>query len=159
MTTGHSTSSLPPWLVIPPLHWAISLGLGLALHYSLDKPWLLPLPWPRGISLIVTVLAGIIALWSLVCFQAAKTPWHPNQKPCALVATGPYRFTRNPMYLSLLLINIGFAYELRGALVWLAPLLFFVIMNYVLIPYEERQMAAEFGEDYGNYCRRVRRWI
>ncbi|MFZ5433612.1 MAG: methyltransferase family protein [Calditrichota bacterium] len=159
MTATHSISSLPPWLNIPPLHWAVSLGVGFALHYGLDKPWMLGLPWPKSIGTGFEVLAVIIVLWSVVCFQRAKTPLHPHHKPCRLIATGPFSFTRNPMYLSLLLLSIGIAYELQGVLLWIAPLLYFASMNFVLIPCEERILQGELGEDYRNYCRRVRRWI
>jgi protein-S-isoprenylcysteine O-methyltransferase Ste14 len=89
----------------------------------------------------------------------AKTAWHPHHEPSSLVTRGPYRFSRNPGYLALLLILIGLVFWTRGALVIISPVIFFLTMSWIEIPAEERVMEEHFGEDYRRYCLRVRRWV
>ena len=76
-----------------------------------------------------------------------------------IVATGPFRFTRNPMYLSLLVLYVGatFAFRLPWALVLLVPV--FLALHFGVIIPEEQYLEATFGEPYRSYRRRVRRWF
>jgi protein-S-isoprenylcysteine O-methyltransferase Ste14 len=97
----------------------------------------------------------------LLAFYRAKTTVNPLQpgKASALVATGVYRVTRNPMYVGMALLLSAWALTL-GTLPMLAGPVGFVlfITRFQIIP-EERFMAAKFGEAYAAYCRRVRRWL
>jgi len=137
----------------------MALAIGLGLHYLLGRPFLLPLPYPFPVFAVVSTLALVLAIWAFVCFQIARTPWEPSTTPCALITKGPFRISRNPAYLGALAVMIAAAYWTRGALVFLTPLLFFIVMNWYLIPLEERKMEACFGEEYLRYCRAVRRWL
>lgn len=104
--------------------------------------------------------AGVLLMgWGLITFARARTAILPFHAARALVIAPPYTFTRNPMYLGLLIAYLG------GALAtnWAWPLVFLplvmAVMNGFVIAREERYLRGAFGADYDNYCRRVRRWI
>jgi protein-S-isoprenylcysteine O-methyltransferase Ste14 len=118
------------------------------------------IPWPwtlSGLAPLLLGLAGNLALaWS---FTRVGTPVMPGAVPAVLVTGGPYRFSRNPMYLGQVVILLGAAI-LHGA--WLAfvpvPVLM-VVLDRVFIRAEERRLATAFGASYEAYRRRVRRWL
>jgi protein-S-isoprenylcysteine O-methyltransferase Ste14 len=113
---------------------------------------------PAGVALIVLGIA--LSAWARLTFKrhnAEIFPW--SETHSALVATGPFRFSRNPMYLGLLVIGVGAALVAGTWLMWLVPVLLFVLDNFVIIPYEERSMERTFGDTYCAYRSRVRRWI
>lgn len=106
------------------------------------------------------VAAGILLSGTAVLiFRLARTTFIPHKRPSALVIIGPYRFTRNPMYVALTAIYVGAA----GAADTLWPLLFLPLplwfLQRVMIPFEEQRLHGLFGEAFAAYCRRVRRWL
>ena len=105
------------------------------------------------------VVGAIIAGWGLMTFRRARTTTVPGEKSAQLVTWGPYRFTRNPMYVGLTVAYLGEALILRQ--IW--PLLFLPLVlayvNWVVIPLEETRLLEVFGADYDRYRARVRRWI
>lgn len=80
-------------------------------------------------------------------------------KPSTLITEGIYSHTRNPMYIGMFILLIGFGLSLGNLLTIIAPLAFLVIVNFYHIPKEEELMKETFGETYLNYCRSVKRWI
>ena len=103
--------------------------------------------------------AGLLAIWARNKFVRAGTavqPWKPASR---VVSGGPYRFTRNPMYIALALLQAGIALLADSAwmLLTLVPVLF--IIRYMVIGREEGYMEAKFGEEYLSYKRSVRRWF
>jgi len=76
-----------------------------------------------------------------------------------LVTSGPYRFTRNPMYLGLVLVALGIAAWVGAWPMVLAPVAIFATANWVHIPFEEAKMRRQFGPEFDDYAGRVRRWI
>ncbi len=142
----------------PPLVYAGVFGVGLLLQR------LFPLPilsdrisqWP---ALICAGAAAILGVWSLVRFGRARTSVLPFRPSTALVTSGPYRYTRNPMYVSLFLLYTGCAFWFN--IVWplvLSPVLI-AIVRYSVIEKEERYLEQIFGQEYIHYEQRVRRWI
>jgi len=142
----------------PPLLLVASLGVGFLLR------WLFPLP---VLTSTASVLVGpaIVALSFGIFFWAAGTMLRghasiPTNKPTdAVVAGGPFRFSRNPIYLSMILLHIGV-----GA--WTKSLWFFVLaaisvalLTWGVILREERYLERKFGDEYLSYKSRVRRWI
>jgi protein-S-isoprenylcysteine O-methyltransferase Ste14 len=79
-----------------------------------------------------------------------------NQK---LVMSGPFRFTRNPMYLGLVLVTLGIAFWAGVWPMFLAPIATFATANWVHIPFEEAKMRRQFNSDFESYARKARRWI
>ena len=113
----------------------------------------------REIGWIVLVLAIALGVWSVGLFARAGTTWNPVRPTTALVLHGPYRFTRNPMYLALTTIGVGAAIAVGTLWMWLVPVLLFVLDNFVIIPFEERNIERQFGPEFADYRARVRRWI
>jgi protein-S-isoprenylcysteine O-methyltransferase Ste14 len=146
-----------PW-DIPP---AYLLGAG-ALMLILDQ--LLPLarlvPWPWTLWGVLPILAGIVlAVAAERRFRRAGTPVRPFELSSALVTDGPFRFTRNPMYLGMMLVLGGLALLLGT----LAPLLvlpaFFALIHLRFVRLEEAFLELHFGDAYRAYKERVRRWL
>lgn len=111
---------------------------------------------------IACALAGVgIDIAALVSFQLARTTFNPMkvEKTSALVCSGVYRLTRNPMYLGSVLILVGWAVYLSSAWALLGPAAFVLYMNRFQIAPEERHLAAKFGDRYVAYRAKVRRWI
>ena len=100
-------------------------------------------------------LAGSAALQ----FKALKTTVLPMGAPSELVTLGAYLWTRNPMYLGLLTALIGLALFMGTLPFFIAPWLFFLVVNQVHIPYEETRLSQRFGGNYERYTRRVNRWL
>lgn len=147
--------------ILPPLLFLAGLAVGLVLH------WL----WPIGLvspeRLIALRVVGIVFIacglvlpvWARRTFHRAGTTPNPMRPTTALTFDGPYRFTRNPMYLGLTVIQVGIALAMNAA--WLIVLLpvFLVILQREVIDREERYLEAKFGEEFRRYKVRVRRWL
>ena len=115
-----------------------------------------------GVRLVVSALfciGAVLAGWGLLTFRRARTTTVPGQASTQLVKSGPYRLSRNPMYVGLILAYIGEAGILRQ--VWPMFLLPFIVayLNWVVIPVEEHKLTEVFGEAYKQYRGRVRRWL
>jgi protein-S-isoprenylcysteine O-methyltransferase Ste14 len=132
--------------------------------------WLAALPFPsldfdvpgRAIlAAVFIVLSLLIGLWAVYGFHRAKTTVNPltPQAASALVVRGVYRWTRNPMYLAMLLVLAGWACIVSNwAALAMLPL-FVIYLNRFQIGPEERALHARFGADFDHYRKRVRRWL
>jgi protein-S-isoprenylcysteine O-methyltransferase Ste14 len=143
-------------------------------------PWVFVLTYLPGVALehvrhvtlsanaaLVSTIAGavlfavgaVIAGWGLVLFRKAKTTTVPGKLSGKLVTWGPYRFTRNPMYVGLVLAYLGEAGLLRQ--VWPVVLLPFTVayLNWTVIPVEEAKLEEAFHDEFGQYRLRARRWF
>ena len=114
-----------------------------------------------GSALLIALIGAAFDVGGLVFFLRAKTTLNP-MKPAstsALVTSGIYRITRNPMYVGMLLMLIGWALFLAAPWALAGPLFFFAWISRLQIAPEERVLAVMFGEAYAAYRRRVRRWL
>src|SRR5215204_1882675 len=142
----------------PPLTYLITLLLGLVLDRRFHVPFL-----PHGVARVLgwPLVGGGMALatWFIRTMRGADTTLDSNKPVSSLVQDGPFRYSRNPGYLSLAMIYAGIAI-LRSALwaILLLPLLV-VVTQRELIEREERYLERTFGEEYLAYKRRVRRWV
>ena len=108
---------------------------------------------------IVFAVGAVIAGWGWVTFRRARTTTVPGRSSSRLVTWGPYRVSRNPMYVGLAVAYLGEAILLHQG--WppvLLPLVF-AYVNCIVIPVEEAKLTEVFGAEYGSYQRRVRRWL
>ncbi len=144
--------------VPPPLIYLLPLGSGLLLDRKAHVPFL-----PRRVARILgwPLVGGGVALsgWAIWTMRAAETTMRPDKPVSNLIQEGPFRYTRNPLYLSDAMMYAGIA-VLRKSLwaIVLLPLAMFVIQREVM-GREERYLERTFGEEYLDYKARVRRWI
>jgi protein-S-isoprenylcysteine O-methyltransferase Ste14 len=148
-------------LKIPPPAVALAIALLMWLTSILFGYIPIPLNYRLGAALAVLVIGQGISISGIVAFRRAKTTLNPLKpgNASALVTSGIYRFTRNPMYLGLLLTLLGWLAFIASppALVFL--FLYVVYINRFQIEPEERILSSLFGEDYEAYKTRVRRWV
>ena len=146
-------------LKLPPPLWALLFVLVSAgISWLLGWPRVPGLPLPLlGVALIV--LGLVPPVWAVVLFRRARTELNPTSPSNAkLVTDGPYRFTRNPMYLGLVIETLGIAVWVGAWPMFAAPLAVFALSNWVHIPFEEAKMRRQFPTDFDAYVQRVRRW-
>jgi len=145
-------------LVRPPLVYLISLVSGFVIHLAVPLS-LLPvsLAVPLGVPLVAVAIA--LLSYSVAKFRAAGTPVPARKPTTAIVRTGPYRFSRNPIYLAFSLFQLGIAIWINS--VWLLATLVgaVALMNTVVIPKEEQYLERKFGAQYLEYKASVRRWL
>jgi protein-S-isoprenylcysteine O-methyltransferase Ste14 len=142
----------------PPLIYLLPLLLGLVLDRRAHVPFL-----PRGVARVLgwPLVGGGMALatWFARTMRDAETTMHINKPVSRVVQDGPFRYSRNPGYLSLTILYAGIA-VLRNALwaILLLPLVL-IVMQREVIGREERYLERTFGEEYLDYKARVRRWV
>lgn len=143
----------------PPLIFALGVVLGLAVDRLLGWSLGLSATIRYGLGLGLLVASSVPLLLALGLFRRFGTRPEPWRETTAIVATGIYRYTRNPMYLGMGLAHAGVAIASDSlAALLLLPLVVIVIDRWV-IRREERYLQAKFGEDYLAYMNRVRRWL
>ena len=148
----------------PPVIDAACAGLMWWLAGALPALQLWPRgAWPFGLgaALGLALAGSVIALAGLVEFRRARTTFNPLDpaRASALVTTGIYRVTRNPMYLGMLLVLLGLAVWLGNAAPFVVPPLSVLLLNQLQIRPEERILRERFGAHYARYAGRVRRWV
>jgi protein-S-isoprenylcysteine O-methyltransferase Ste14 len=150
----------PSIIFPPPLIFFALLGFGFFLDYLLplklyNAPWL-----PRIIvSGIFFLLSGWLALTSFRELLKNKTPFDPSKPTVVIVQDGPFRISRNPMYLSLLILLLGVAVLTGSFWMFLAvPLLIYILIIGV-VKQEEEYLERNFGNEYLSYKAKVRRWL
>lgn len=147
-----------------PVPWVFVLGylLGVGLQFTVLPRLHLSAAASHNTSMVGAALfavGAIIAGWGLILFHRARTTTTPGETSNAFVTRGPYRFTRNPMYVGLTLAYLG---EM-GLLAQPAPIFSLILViayvNWIVIPVEESRLRETFGETYVEYKNRVRRWL
>ena len=148
----------PGVIAFPPLIWLVNAVISVLVHLFIRLPIM-----SYGICLVCAValmiLAPTLALSALRTMKAAGTNVHPSEPTLTIVRGGPFRFTRNPMYLALCLLQLALGFFLNDwiTLLFVVPLA--LTLHYGVVLREERYLAAKFGEPYLQYKREVRRWI
>ncbi|MCK5944939.1 MAG: isoprenylcysteine carboxylmethyltransferase family protein [Planctomycetes bacterium] len=143
---------------LPPFWFVCAVGVMFALHHAAPVAVIVPAPWHK-LGWVLLTIGGLIALPSLLGFRRAGTSIKPFQPVRALVADGPYRFTRNPMYLALVTMAFGVAVRLGSLSPLLVPPALFLVLDQRFVRREERFLRANLGTAYDDYCGRVRRWL
>ncbi len=153
-----STPDNPGVVAPPPLIYAGALAIGLLVHRFLPVKCF-PGAGARLLGRVCTAISGVLALSALLEMRRAGTHIDPTQPATALVTQGPFRLTRNPLYLSLTLLYVGIALKVNSLwpIVSLPGAL--IVIRYGVINREERYLERKFGEQYLSYKAKVRRWI
>lgn len=144
----------------PPI---VALLVAAAMYAIAQAGGRLPIAHGTGTALtwlFAGIAVPIIAL-AMFAFVRAKTTINPvtPEEASAVVETGIFAVTRNPMYLGLTLLLVAWAFRLMSPIAFLGPLVFVLYMTRFQIVPEERALSTKFGEAYDDYRRRVRRWI
>ena len=147
----------PGVVIFPPLLFVICVALGALGHVVCPYRLHLGL-WARWAGAL-GVAAGLLALWGQRTMRAAGTNIRPSMPALTIVDTGPFAFTRNPLYLALILLytSIGLALQSPAFLVFLLPMV--LVLHFGVVLREERYLDAKFGDVYRGYKARVRRWL
>ena len=146
-------------IIRPPLAWGLAVIAGLALSSFVPWPFL-PADVPAGwLGALVFVLALALFAWAIVTMTKAGSNVPTNRPTTTIVESGPYRFTRNPIYLGMFLglVGVALAFDNLWLLVTLVP--FALIIRYGVVAREEAYLDRKFGEVYRGYRSRVRRWL
>ena len=144
----------PRVFVPPPLMLAAFVGVGLFIDGG---------PTASNIVLAAAVIAGLTGLGliasALGLFFRSETRPEPWQPAHFLVAAGPYRYTRNPMYLGMILVGLAVALAFSSFAAALLSLLAALIVDRIVIRREEAYLTRRFGKDYEAYRETARRWL
>lgn len=153
---------VPFWVYVPPpplFLCAFLIGLGLDHIAPLASYPQAAVPIARVVGIVALAAAGALLLPAPVLFLLRRTTIIPHGSARTLVTAGPYRLTRNPMYLALTIAYVGAT--LVAAAIW--PLALLALPLWVLstriIPFEEAKLTQIFGDEYRHYQQRVRRWL
>jgi len=143
--------------VLPPTYLLIAIVLMLVLHFLLPVYKIVPIPW--NILGVIPLACGIaLNLVADKAFRQAQTTVKPFEESSALITTGTFRITRNPMYLGYVLILIGVALILRSLTPYAVVPVFAILMDRELIRAEEQMHERQFGRAWLEYRNKVRRW-
>jgi protein-S-isoprenylcysteine O-methyltransferase Ste14 len=145
-------------LARPPLIYLGSILGGLLLH----AVWPLPMirsamTAPIGVAAVLLGVGLFVAAFR--AFRAAGTPVPGNRPTTCIVRSGPYRFSRNPIYLAFSVLQLGIALWAGSSWLLVALVLALAVMSFVVIPREERYLEARFPSEYVPYKNSVRRWL
>ncbi len=148
-------------LKIPPVALALITGAAMWGLAKAAPSLVSAVPFRQGIAAFLAVAGVSVAVLGVLSFRRSRTTVNPTtpQRTSALVTTGIYRVSRNPMYLGFLLLLVAWAAFLANVLALLPVVAFIAFVNRFQIAPEEQALAAMFGDDYFNYKRRVRRWV
>jgi protein-S-isoprenylcysteine O-methyltransferase Ste14 len=155
-TKGDRAAIIAP----PPLFALICIGLAfLAWHYK-------PLPLFASRSWLQIVLGAVVVIISIAMVASARrmfvahgtylNPYKPTQ---AIVTTGLYRFSRNPIYIAFVVFTLSFTFFANDLWFVIFAVVLFFPLHFGVVKREEVYLEAKFGDSYRDYCRKVRRWL
>lgn len=146
-------------IVRPPIAWALAFVVGVGLD------WLYPVPFvPASVSTAwvggaLFALGFVLAMWAVVTIRRAGSRFETNRPTTMIVSSGPYGFTRNPIYVGFFLGLSGLAVGFNSLWLLATLVLFYVVIRYGVVAREERYLERKFGNVYLDYKSRVRRWL
>ena len=153
------TIDKPNVLIPPPIPWALAIFAGLVVGwlYPLQfVPASIPRAWVGG---GLFVLAVALAVWAVVTIRKAGTQFDVHKPTTTIVENGPYRFTRNPIYLGMFLSQAGIAIGFDDLWVLATLVPFYFVIRHGVVAREEAYLERKFGPVYLGYKSRVRRWL
>jgi len=144
--------------IMPTNYFLILLLLLILFHFILPIITFEYSPY-NYFGIVFILFGGFINLWTDALLKKGETTVKPHLKPSNLIISGPFKFTRHPMYLGMLSILLGAA-VIAGSLVsFIFPLIYIGLMEILFIPMEERNLVEAFDKGYTEYREKVRKWI
>tara|TARA_Y100001970_G_scaffold283373_1_gene398308 strand:+ start:2058 stop:2588 length:531 start_codon:yes stop_codon:yes gene_type:complete len=142
----------------PPAIFGISVLFGLILNYFFDHfrtnlSFLLPL------GCLVTIFGIFINMWTMNKYRLFKTSPHPKHQPFKLITSGPYKYSRNPLYLGTFLMIFGFGAASDILLISISSIFSLIFIHFFVVLPEEEYLIELFGDLFIQYKKQVRRWL
>ena len=143
----------------PPVLYLGALVIAFVIHVVFPQRISAPAHIPQWLGLLLLVLSGFLARWSFVTMRRVGTTANPREPSTALAINGPFRLSRNPIYLAMTGMYLGVSFFANSwwPLVLLVPLL--LVMHWGVVLREERYLTTQFGQAYLEYKSKVRRWL
>lgn len=154
---GNNSGDVPGVITHPPIILAASMAVGAGIHQL--APLTIDVEWHRGIGLVIVALGFLLSLWSVIVLVMRGVNPDPFKPTAALITTGPYRFSRNPIYVAYLVMQAGIGVWIGWAWIVLTIALSIPALLNGAIRREERYLEERFGDAYVAYASGVRRWL
>ncbi|MFO0699556.1 MAG: isoprenylcysteine carboxylmethyltransferase family protein [Nitrospira sp.] len=145
-------------IVLQPPFLTMLIVVTAWLMHSFLGPWEPMLRMPL-LGPVLMVLGFLFMLWARTAFTSRQTTLFVGQRSSQLVRDGPFRISRNPMYVGVLVSHVGLALWIGTLPLYLTVPIAFLFFNFFHIPHEERMLRESFGEPYLTYSNAVRRWV
>jgi protein-S-isoprenylcysteine O-methyltransferase Ste14 len=160
MTSLSESASPPAALPWPQVLLIATLPVGFALNHMRPLPWFDPRSAiGRGVGLVVQNLGMALSVWTIGTMQRHGTATLSARSAEALVTDGPFRFHRNPLYFSYVLMLLGVSGMILNAWFAVLAVAYVPLVTWLAVLPEERHLEARFGDAYRDYKARTRRWI
>jgi protein-S-isoprenylcysteine O-methyltransferase Ste14 len=144
--------------LVNPSWFNVFIPLSVASHYVVPIEILFQSSL-RFLGIVLIVAGVALNQVASATLRSSQTPVDFRLTPAKLVVSGPFRFTRNPIYLGGLIVLIGVALSLGSLISFFFPVLLFLFLQFLYIPVEEKEMERIFGNQFSDYRRKVRRWV
>jgi protein-S-isoprenylcysteine O-methyltransferase Ste14 len=144
--------------ILPPTYFFFCLIIAIALHFLLPIKQIINSPY-NWLGFLFLIIGGVLNIWADQIFKKSQTTIKPIEKPTTFIQTGPYKFSRNPMYLGVSSLLLGIGFILGSVTSFVGFILFIILIEVIFIPEEEKNLQAQFGVEYEAYKQKVRRWI
>jgi protein-S-isoprenylcysteine O-methyltransferase Ste14 len=158
MNNNNESDHARMYKYVPGSTLGASIIVAVVLHYFFAVTILIPFPY-NLLGLVVVGLGIYLAFLSVRLLISYNTTFEASGNPSSLVTRRPYSYSRNPIYLGFLLIALGTAAILSSLSAFIAPIIFFLVVNTIIIPFEENRLQKNFGVEYERYKESVRRWL
>ena len=144
--------------VLPPIYFLAAVALTLAMHFLVPLAVPIPFAW-RFVGFLPIATGVVLNIAADRQFKRLSTTVKPLQRSSTLATDGVFRWSRNPMYLGMVLIVAGIAL-LEGSIgPWTVVAALAIVLDRVFVVPEEKMLKETFGDAFEQYCRRVRRWL
>ncbi len=153
------STDAPNVVIHPPIALVIALAISFALNWLHPLPFLPPFLPLLEIGLVLALLVLLVIRWAATTFRNARTNILTSQSTTAIVSTGPFAYSRNPIYVAALLGLIAFAIAFDSLWFFGALVAIYFVLRYGVIAREETYLEQKFGAPYLDYKSKVRRWL
>lgn len=158
MVKNNITQNNKKIISIPPNYFFLCIFISITSFFIFKNFNIIRVPLNFSIGIPAILLGLYLIISPHFLLEKNNTPENFTKSTC-LVKNGLYKYSRNPMYLGFVVLLIGLSFSLGNLISFISPILFFNIINWMFIPYEEEKMKDEIGKEYLEYKKKVRRWI
>ena len=144
--------------ILPPIYFYACIVISVTLHFFFPIDQIIRLPY-NWIGFLFFFLGGTLNIWTDQLFKKVNTTVKPFEKPSSLILRGPFKISRNPMYLGMALLLIGLGFVLGSITSFFGFVLFVAVMEIGFIRQEEKILLEVFGTGFEDYKKKVRRWV